>query len=324
MQLIVQDNTGRSLMSLSDYTLDLQYGDSDSDFQLYVPNTILGKHWRIIADGTPFGGIVDKRCPSHTADGDTILYKGRTVQGVLKSHVVCPSSGASHYTVSGDANTIIGQVISRVGLSDYMFAKSTPSNISISSYRFNRYVDAYTGLRMMLASHDARLKFVCYDEGIEVSAVKRDGYGSADSEKLYFDLEIDDLPINHLIGLGKGEGANRAKSEWFADLSGALSQTQTLFGVLENATTYDLSSEEADTLSGKTKSKLAEYQVASEADLTLPPGASLDVGDRVTMSNAKFGITATAEVIQVVLKAALGVQDVSYKFGVPDYPKDEE
>lgn len=324
MQLVVQDDTGKAVASLTDYALDLQYGDGDCDFELHVPNMELKRFWRIHVDGTPYGGIITRRCPSSTEDGDSIVWKGLTVQGVLKKHVVKPPAGQSHLVVSGEANRAIAQVLDAVGLTGFFKVPDVDSGITVPPFACYRYKDAWTNLRMMLSTCGARLKISCQDGGHEISAVKRDEYGTAPSERVYFELEIDDLPVNHLIGLGKGEGTARAVSEWYADIFGNVSQTQTLFGELENAEPYNLNNEEAATLPGKTAAKLRELQLGSEATLTLPLGVELDVGDRVTFSHAKYNIIATAEVVRIVLKAALGIEDITPKFGIPDFPNDEE
>lgn len=332
MQLVIQDATGKAVASYSDFTLDHQYGDglgNDKDdgntFVLYVPNANFGKHYRILVDGTPFGGQITQRCPSSSPDeGDMVSYEGRTLQGMLSSRRIMPPANQSHLTVSGDANRVIEDVIERLDLDCFFEVPETPSGITVSSYRFNRFVDGWTGLRMMLSTAGARLRFTCHDGRHRVEAVRRTLYGDAPSEKVYFSLKVDDLPINHLIGLGKGQGTARTIVHWYADLFGNVSQTQTLFGALLNERTYSLGNEEDAEVSSKTKAKLEEYQTASQAELTLPPGVSLDVGDRVRFAYSPLGISAEAEVVQVVLKASPGKEEVSYKFGVPDYPKDEE
>lgn len=325
MQLIVQDEDGTPVSSHSDYSLDLQYGDDECDFVLYIPNCILQAKQRVLCDGTSFAGVIDRRCPSSTAnDGDSITYKGRTPQGVLKKKVIQPDAGNSHLTVSGDANDIIALVISRLGLDEYFAVPDKDSGLYVQSYSFNRYVDGWTGLRMMLATVGGRLQITCHDGLFDIEAVAASRYGDMASEQVYFSMDVDYLPVNHLIGLGKGEGAARAVSHWYADSKGNVSQTQTLFGLDENCEAYNLNSEEDSELASKTKSKLRDYQLSSEADLTLPPSVRLDVGDRVVLSNSKYGITREVEVVQVVLKAYEGIADVSYKFGYPDYPKDEE
>lgn len=324
MNLIIADAKGKALHSISDYDIDLQYG-TVNDFHLTdVMGYVLEPHWQVFADGTPYGGIIDMRCPSKTEDGEEIGYRGRSMQGVLADKVILPPSGQTHLVLSGDAHDIMRTVLQLVGLDGFFRVPTEPSGIYVTSYRFYRFVNAYIGFRMMLSSVDARLALSCQDGGHELSAVRCDTYGSMESERVYFKLDQDTRPYNHLIGLGRGEGLERAVSHWYADAFGNVSQTQTLFGVDERAKAYQLTSEEASTLPGKTRNKLIELQGSSEALLSLPPGTSLDIGDKVVMSSAAYGITATAQVVDVTLKASNGMSEVEYEFGVPDFPEDEE
>jgi len=310
---------------LSDYQLDLQYGKGDCNFVLSAPDITLDAQWRIHVDGMPYGGIVTRPCPASTADGDRISYEGVTVQGVMADHVIEPPRGKSHLSLSGDANEIISQVFELADVGpDYLVADTLPSGLEVASYSFNRYVDVWTGLRMMLASVGGRLEVECKDGGHVVRAVKRTAYGGVESERAYFELKLDKLPYNHIIALGKGEGAAREVVHWYASLGGIISKNQSLFGELKRTYVYQLNSEEGSALAAKAKVKLEELQTVSEADLSLPPGVSLDVGDRVLLSNAHYNLAAEAEVTDVVVKASLGIEDVQYKFGSPDYPKDEE
>lgn len=325
MQLVIQDEHGQALSSHSNYSLDLQYGDDKCDFVLYVPGVVLEARQRILVDGTPFGGIIDKKCPSKTIDnGESIFFKGRTVQGVLGSRIIEPPSGKTHLAFGGDANRVIESVIEYLDLDDYFEVPEYSSGINIPTYKFYRWVDGWKGLRMAMATGGARLSFTCHDGKHKIEAVNRTSYGTIASEQTYFELEMDCLPVNHVIGLGKGQGLGREVCHWYANAFGELSQTQSLFGIYENCCTYNLNSEEGSELSSKTKAKLIDYQQSSEAKLTLPPGVQLDVGDVVPLSISKYNIEAMAEVIEVVLKATPGVAEVNYRFGTPDFPKDEE
>lgn len=326
MYLVIADDSGTPLTLAYDYDLDLQYGEDSNSFTLnsYDQEIQIQKFNRIWVDGTSFGGIVTKLCPEETASESSITYKGTTLQGILKSHVIMPPSNATHYSVSGEANEVLAKVIAYVGLDDFFTVSNEDSGINISNYKFYRFIDAYSGLRMMLLNSQAKLKFSCIDNQFQISAVPYDLYGDIESELVYFKVERDFLPVNHLIGLGKGEGTARAISHWYADFLGNLSQKQSLNGEYENALTYTLSSEESDTLSTKTKSKLKEYQDSSEADFSIPDGIDLDVDDQVTFSNAKYNVSATTSVSDVVLKVNKGIASVSYKFGKPDFPEDED
>lgn len=325
MNLVIADESNEPITMVSDFDIDAQYGNDSNEFTLDIYDEIeVDKFYRWWVDGTSFGGIIKKLCPQQSGDISTVSFKGKTLQGILEAHIITPPSGSSHLSVSGDANEVLRQVIQAVGLSDFFSVPEEDSGIVISSYRFYRFIDAYTGLRMMATSNQARLKFDCVNNQFQISVVNRDLYGDIESEKMDFSVERDYLPINHLIGLGKGEGTSRAISHWYADFLGNLSQKQALFGEYENAKTYALTSEESDSLSTKTKNKLKEYQDASEAKFNLPDAVSLDVDDVVVFSNARYGISAQTSVSSVILKASNGVSEISYEFGQADWPEDEE
>lgn len=321
MNLVISDPNGSPLGQADDFALDLEYGDT-CEFELALPR-ILEPHYQVHIDGTPFGGIIDMRCPSHTYKGSTIKYKGRSFQGILSNKVILPPNGKAHYAFTGEANAMLAELIEMLGLNDFFMASKADSGILIN-YQFNRYVDAWSGIRMALASRGARMKLVCQDGLHELSAVPCATYGSLDSERVYFSLDADDLPVNHIIGLGKGEGSARAVSHWYSDLFGNVSQAQTLFGVWENAMACSFGNDEGVDLSSKTRSKLSEYQQGSEAKVSIPDSVSLDVGDVVKLSSATYSIEAITQVVSVVFKHKNGVGKISYEFGVPSYPDDED
>lgn len=320
MQLVISDSNGIEVASTDDFTLKYEYGDA-CNYELSV-NADLQAHWRWHIDGTPFAGFLDTPCTDHGASGDTLVFKGRNIQGALQKKIIEPPTGQSSYVFSGDAHTMLSEVIQLLGLEDYLRAPSKPSGVHID-YRFYRYIDAWNGLRMALASSNARLRITCQQDGHLLEALPRTTYGQLDSEQVYFSLECNHLPVNHLIGLGKGEGTARAVSHWYADLLGNVSQTQSLFGVHENSLVHSASSDEATALSMKTKAKLEEYQQGSDARVSIPDDVMLDVGDIIAISSAKYNLKATTQVCGVVMKVEKGQHQINYEFGMPNYPDEE-
>lgn len=320
MDIVIADAAGAPVRQTDGFDLDVAYGDDENRFTLgNLAGPPLEPGWRWWVDGSPYGGIVDTVCPSSSAGAEYVSYKGRCAHGVMAGKVLEPDAGQSHLVVSGDANAIISALLERCGLDGW--GGTEDSGIEVESYRFHRYIDLWSGLRMMLASVGARPKVEFVDGSPVVTAVRRDTYGDVPSELVDFSAERAYRPVNHLIGLGTGEGAAREVSHWYADASGAVSQTQSLFGADEVAETYDLSSE-SDDLPGKTRSKLEEYQGEGTFDSSLPEGAGLDVGDLVAASSASTGIRVEAEVVKAVLKVSQGVPSVSYEVGSPTWPDD--
>lgn len=322
--IVVLDAGGKALRQTDDWSADVAYGADENRFTIsHLAGPPLSAHMRWQVDGTALAGVVDTVCPSVAEDGSSsVSYRGRTVHGVLAGKVLVPPAGQTHLTAAGDLNECIASAIESCGLDGYLTVPSTASGFEVSGYRYRRFIDAYTGLRMLCASAGARLRFRATGDGIELSAVSATTYGDIPSERVAFDAERAYRPCNHMIGLGAGEGTAREVAHWYADASGALSQTQTLTGIAEVAQTYDHSGSED--LSADTKAKLAELQGQGTFTAALPDDAGLDVGDRVTAYDSITGIGVEAQVTKVVCKVSLGEAVTSYETGEPQWPDDEE
>ena len=324
LSVVVIDPSGRALRQTDDWSADVAYGEDEDRFTIsHLAGPPLDAHMRWQVDGTALAGVVDTVCPSVAEDGSSsVSYEGRTVQGVLAGKVLMPPSGQTHLTATGDLNECIASVVQSCGLSGYLTVPSAASGFEVSGYRYRRFVDAYTGLRMLCASVGARLRFRATGDGIELSAVSATTYGDLPSERVAFDAERTYRPCNHMVGLGAGEGTARKVVDWYADEAGALSQTQTLFGLAEVAQTYDHSGSED--LSADTRAKLAELQGQGTFTAALPEDAGLDVGDVVRAYSADTGDSVEAQVTKVICKVSLGEAVTSYEAGEPQWPEDEE
>lgn len=322
MDLVIAGADGSPLFQTDDFSLDLAYGADQNDFELSGLSRRLSRGWRWWVDGTPWGGVVDTVRVEASGDGVSALsYRGRSVQGVMADKVVEPPAGQSHLVVSGEANAVIGQLLSRCDV-PWLRASGADSGIVLASHRVHRYVSLYDALRMALASVGARLAVSFVDGAPVLSAVAADTYGDVPSELVSFAAERTYRPCNHLVGLGSGEGAARQVVHWYADASGAVSQTQTLFGLDEVEQTYDYSGSED--LSADTRAKLDEMQGQGTFDVDLPDDALLDVGDVVTASDAETGLSVRAEVTKVVVSVQRGRATVSYETGTPKWPEEED
>lgn len=326
MGLIVTDSSRKALMEIEDCELDMAWGygedssDGENDFTLTLhdrleSDMILGLNSLVYQDGSDAGGMV-RAIKTEVVDGvTTVSYSGPSWTGLLKQRVIKPDSGKSHWSVSGDASTVLGQVINRVGLQS-LFSVDSSARAGVNVSRDFRYDDAYTGIRLMLA--DAGLKLVMRWEGAKLllSAQPIVEYtDEVDSDLMDFTLVRDYGSVNHLIGLGKGTGASRVVSEWYADRNGNVSQTQSLNGLDENVEIYDYSNAEAADLAKESKKRLQELQSQGDVDVTVHHAHVFDVGDRVTGSNRATGLSVTATVCKKILTLSGGVLTVDYEVG---------
>lgn len=315
-ELIVTDASHVDQASLEDFTLDAAWGADENDFELTVDRLIDAGSY-VYFDGGECGGVVDSLKDSLKDGRSTLTYGGRTWHGMLANKILEPDKGKDYLTVSGTASTVIGSLISRVGLDGVFDAVDAPTAgaQTIKSYQFDRYVDAYSGLRKMCAASGLKLRLAYASGKVRVWAEPVAHYGdSIDSDLIDFDATRTWRKPNHLIGLGKGELRNRIVSHWYADSKGNVTQTQTFKGLDEIAQVYDYSSAEADELAKNTKKKLQDLQSEGEVKVTVheDSGIVFDVGDTVTARDNLTGITVNATISKKIVKVSDGVLSVDY------------
>lgn len=317
VELIITGRNGIDRESIADYKLDAAWGADENDFELTVDRLIDAGSY-VYFDGSECGGIVDALKDNLKRGESTLTYSGRTWHGMLADKILEPDKGKDYLTVSGTASSVIGSLISRVGLDAVFDAVDAPTAgaQTIKSYQFDRYVDAYSGLRKMCAASGLKLRLAYASGKVRVWAEPAAHYGdSIDSDLIDFDATRTWRNPNHLIGLGKGELRNRIVSHWYADSKGNVTQTQTFKGLDEIAQVYDYSSAEADELAKNTKKKLQDLQSEGEVKVTVheDSGIAFDVGDTVTARDNLTGITVNATISKKIVKVSGGVMSVDYE-----------
>lgn len=263
MDLIYTNPDREDLGVLFDYEFDLAFGSDENDFEckIQMENHCMEPGSFLYIEGTEYGGIVD------SIDVDTeekdVTYSGRTWHGILAGSIIEPDPGYDYYVVNGDANTVIRDLIERLGLSNIFAADEAESGIVVKNYHFDRYTDAYKGLRKMLAEFGGKLKLAYKRDTVILSAVHLVDYSldeEFDASQVDFQVKKNYRPVNHLICLGSGNLKDRHIIHLFADEYGGIQpykltenpvcdadyildkSQQVLFGVEEVADTYDYSS----------------------------------------------------------------------------------
>lgn len=319
VDLIITDSNHVDARSAVDYTLDCAWGKEENDFELVVSGaSTIDAGAYIYIDGSECGGVVDAMEDQLTAGVSTLTYSGRTWHGMLADKILEPDKGKDYLTVSGTASSVIGSLISRVGLDAVFDAVDSPTAgaQTIKSYQFDRYTDCYTGLRKMCAASGLKLRLAYASGKVRVWAEPVAYYGdSIDSDLIDFDATRTWRKPNHLIGLGKGDLAARTVVHWYADAKGNVSQSQSLKGVDEITQVYDYSSAEANELNQKTREKLQELQSEGDVTVTVRDDANVvfDVGDTVTARDNLTGITVNASITKKIVKVSGGVLSVDYE-----------
>lgn len=314
MDLIYANSSREDIGVIPDYDFDLAFGSDENDFELTVSRNdhCCEAGYYIYIEGTEYGGVIDA-ITSDTAAED-VIYSGRTWHGILNSKILCPDAGESYLTVSGDANTILGTLLSRMGLAALFSASSAPSGINVSGYQFARYVSGYDGIRQMLKSVSAKLR-VAYSGGSAVlSAAPIVDYtqDGLDSDQLALKVKKTANKVNHLICLGSGELANRTVVHLYADASGNISQTQTFTGTAEYTAVYDYSNAEdtAELIKGGTerlKELLQQDDLSVDVNEVDDP---YDVGDIVGASDDVTGVTIAVPITKKIIRVQSGIVSV--------------
>lgn len=319
VDLIITDSKHVDVRSAVDFTLDCAWGKEENDFELVVSGaSTIDAGAYIYIDGSECGGVVDAMEDQLTAGVSTLTYLGRTWHGVLANKILEPDRGRDYLTVSGTASTVIGSLISRVGLDGVFDAVDSPTAgaQTIKSYRFDRYTDCYTGLRRMCEASGLKLRLAYASGRVNIWAEPVAHYGdSIDSDLIDFDATRTWRKPNHLIGLGKGDLAARVVVHWYADAKGNVSQTQSLRGMDEITQVYDYSNAETAELNNKTKEKLQDLQSEGDVRVTVRDDANVvfDVGDTVTARDNLTGITVNAAISKKIVKVSGGVMSVDYE-----------
>lgn len=319
VDLIITDSNHVDARSAADFTLDCAWGKEENDFELVMSGaSTIDAGAYIYVDGSECGGVVDAMEDQLTSGVSTLTYSGRTWHGVLANKILEPDRGKDYLTVSGTASSVIGSLISRVGLDAVFDAVDAPTAgaQTIKSYQFDRYVDAYSGLRKMCAASGLKLRLAYASGKVRVWAEPAAHYGdSIDSDLIDFDATRTWRKPNHLIGLGKGDLAARVVVHWYADAKGNVSQSQSLKGVDEITQVYDYSNAETAELNQKTREKLQELQSEGDVKVTVRDDANVvfDVGDTVTARDNLTGITVNASITKKIVKVSGGVLSVDYE-----------
>lgn len=322
--VIIADGKLTPHASVSQVTLDWACGTDENDFELTIDDALapnISQGWYFWLDGSDVGGrIVDRRV-SVTGGTSTTTWIGQSWTGMLAAKILQPDANQDYLTVSGKLPDILKSLLKRIGL-DSVFTVESSDASTLSNWMFQnpRYVDAYTGLRTLLASCGRRLDFKASGNKILLGIVPVQTItNTIDSDLVDFKAETNRRAVNHLIGLGSQELKNRLVVNYFADATGVVSQTQTLVGADEVCATYDYSNADLGTLQSETKKHLQELQTGGSVEVTLSDevGDGLRVDDKIVATDQASGVNVTAVVTKRIVKIDSGILTSTFEVGLP-------
>lgn len=320
MDLIYMNEARADIGVLKDCALDLAFGADENDFECKIAsdNHCCEKKFFLYIEGTEYGGIIDDlKIDTSAAE---ITYIGRTWHGILNSKILEPDEGEAYLITSGEANAMLAMLIQRMGLSELFRASDKDSGITVKSYKMNRYIAGYDGIRKMLKASGAKLNIKFTEGMVELSAVPFVDYSKDeqfDTDQIDFVVCEKGNPVNHAICLGKGELTERMVRHVYADAFGNITDSQVFTGLSEVVQVYENTTAESEEelIQGgidiiKESWNANEVSIDFDAD-----GTVYDIGDIVGAKERITGIEASAEVTKKIVTVKNEIITIQYKVG---------
>lgn len=318
MDLIYMDAERKDIGVLQNYEFDLAFGSDENSFECVVgiDDHCCDFGYYLYIEGTEYGGIIDSVESKNSTQ--EIVYHGRTWHGILDSKVLEPDSGEDHLICSGEANTVVSSLVSRMGLSSLFSVSTAASGLTVSNYKMDRYISGYAGILKMLKAVGGKLSVSMQSSGkvllsvVPVVDYTQDGL---DSDLLDLDVKRTANTVNHLICLGKGNLSERMVVHLYADEDGNISRTQTLTGIDECVAVYDYSSAEDETelVNGGTerlKELLQQDDLSVDVNDVNDP---YDVGDLVGATDNVANISIKVPIKKKIVTIKNGITTISIK-----------
>jgi len=314
--VIMALSSGKEVKALRFNEYDFEVGDEVNDFEI----KILASEWEDIQEGamlyipgTEYGGIY-KRTEIDTKGG-YVSAGGLTWRGLLQSKILEPEPGADYAIDEGDLNTIIDRRVSAAF--DGLMVGALPCGVE-TTYRYNRYVTLYDGLKAMLQKKGYRLR-IAYNNVIRrvvVDAVPIVDYSSriefSDDMRADYYVSSDRTGVNHLICLGNGKLKNRIVVHLYTDADGNISQEQSMFGRDEIAAVYDYAgAADEDQLIEEGTKQLKSMQTVTKFSISVDI-KDVEIGDIVGGKDYISGLTMKAPITGKIHKCAGGIESTEY------------
>ena len=319
---------GRQIKELSDCSLDMELNGIYRDFEITVSaegyDSRMDYGCRIFAADTEYGGILGN-ISSDTAD-NTITWQGYTWRGMLANKVIVPPDGENYYTVSGELNAILRDLVEQ-RFSGVFIVPETDTGVSIENWKFDRFCTLLDGIVKMLKSVGYRID-IRYNEGdpngtgwVEVQAIPIIDYTSeielSQDSRLNFRASDKRNGVNHLIIGGKGEMEERNIIHLYVQEDGSIGKTQYYTDIDEIAYFYENTSTDNADVENAGIDKLKELMDCKTFDMDIEAlGIDVAIGDIVGGRDHITGMSMSAPVENIVITIKDGQVSKEYKLEV--------
>lgn len=316
MELIYADTNGSEIGFLTDFSLDLDIGDTnDFEIAMIANEKIMDFGWKIYANSTEYGGIISK------IDVDTapnkIAYSGQTWRGILNNYIISPQSGDDYKIVSGNVSTIISGLISDFGIGSLYSVAA--SEIAVTNYQFDRYCTLLSGVEKMLKSVGYRLNISCQNGAVTVTPTPIHDYSDeleySQDSNINFRIQDNQNGVNHLVCLGQGDLKYRQVLNLYLLADGTIGTTQYYTGLSERADVFDFPAVESlDELEKFGRERFALLLNSQKMEMTIGDIA-VELGDIVGGRERITGIYMKKPITQKIVKGDAYSLKISYKVG---------
>lgn len=302
---------------MNDYTFDLAFGSDENNFECVIArdNHCCEESFYLYIENTEYGGIIDSI--GIDTEKDEVTYSGRTWHGILEGKIIEPDAGKDYLVLSGELNSVLATLINRLGLSDIFKASTENSGLKASSYKMNRYIDGYSGIKKLLKTSGAKL-IITFKEGFAVLSAKPSVDYSKDeqfdSDQISFVATERSNKLNHVICLGKGDLSEREVIHVYADRNGNISETQIFTGISEVTAVYEnTNAEDSAALKQGGIDMIKEAWSSDELEFSFDEDTvSYDIGDVVGAKEYMTGMEVRHEIPKKIVSIKNGAVTISY------------
>ena len=326
MDFYVTDVNGYEKGMLEHCGVNIVIGE-DNDFEITVQSKIFdserhGKKCHFFCPDTEYGGLIRSIHPV-TAD-KIVKLTGMTWRGLLNQKAMNPEKNSYIY-LDGEANSLIGNYLQKLNLSEIFQVSKIDSGITLSNYKVplqSMFLDTITAA---LSTQNARLD-IKYKQG----AANASGYvvlqavpitDSSQSIELNedgnvnFDILDYENGVNHLICLGSGEVEDRMQVDLYVWPDGSVRKEAYYTGIDVIEKYYENSNvETVEELEEEGRDEIEKLMNYKQLKISLDGNEDHELGDIVGGRERITNICMTAPVVRKIVDVSgNGRTKISYK-----------